>query len=67
MVLTVENKSIIDGMSYEQLLRGWRQAPVLDPWFLGDTGRYWWDRMAALEKENPEITSHVQKTIGWAL
>ena len=46
MDLTPENKKHIDSMDYEGLLRKWRFAPCGDPWFQGETGDYWGQRMA---------------------
>ena len=50
MQLTSENKAHIDALSYEELLRDWRFAPAGDPWFQGETGRYWNDRMRELRE-----------------
>lgn len=65
MDLTPQNKARIDGMSYEQLLGHWRFAPVGDPWFQGETGDYWKERMKEL-RARPE-TDHVgsSKSLGW--
>ena len=54
MDLTPENKTKIDAMSYEALLRRWRHAPTGDPWFQGETGRYWSDRMAELRNKGAD-------------
>jgi hypothetical protein len=64
MSLTTENKAFIDGLSYEELLRKWRQASLGDEWFLGETGDYWANRMKQLRAEG---TDHVgaSKRIGW--
>ena len=64
MDLTPENKAYIDSLSYEQLLCGWRFAPVGDPWFQGETGEYWGRRMKELREQGE---NHVQasKNIGW--
>ena len=48
MKLTEESKAHIDGLSYQGLLRRWRFAPVGDPWFEGETGEDWIERMAEL-------------------
>ena len=63
MDLTEENKKHIDNMSYEELLRRWRFAPVGDPWFQGETGKYWGDRMAELRKTSDHVGA--SKRIGW--
>jgi len=62
--LTPENKAYIDSLSYEQLLCGWRFAPVGDLWFQGETGEYWGRRMKELREQGE---NHVQasKNIGW--
>ena len=36
-------KAWIDGASYESLLERWRNAPVGDPAFQGEAGRYYRD------------------------
>lgn len=64
MELTPQNKSHIDGLCYEDLLRRWRFAPAGDPWFQSETGDYWSARM----KEVRELgADHVgaSKRIGW--
>ena len=48
MDLTEENKAIIDGKSYRDLLAGWRYGKAGDPWFQGETGDYWGKRMKEL-------------------
>lgn len=67
MDLTPENKTRIDGMSYEALLRHWRFAPSGDPWFQGETGEYWGKRMAELRNQPGGQEGHVtaSKRIGW--
>jgi len=62
MELTKKNKQIIDDKSYEQLLREWRNSPSGDPWFNGETGKYWGNRMNEIEPENHVAIS---KKIGW--
>jgi hypothetical protein len=65
MNLTPENKKHIDGLTYNALLGHWRFAPVGDPWFQGETGKYWSERMKEL-RDRPE-TDHVgtSKALGW--
>ena len=67
MDLTLENKKHIDSMSYEGLLSHWRNAPSGDPWFQGETGKYWGDRMAELRNKPGGNEEHVRssKSIGW--
>ena len=66
MILTPENKAHIDALSYQGLLSHWRIAPVGDPWFQGETGKYWSQRMAEKRKEL-DAAEHVatSKAIGW--
>jgi len=65
MDLTEENKAHIDSMSYEDLLRRWRNAPAGDPWFQGETGKYWGERMKELRSADPEDHVAASKRIGW--
>jgi len=62
--LTLENKRIIDSKSYKQLLSKWRFAPTGDPWFCGETGDYWSERMNELRDQGVD---HVRasKELGW--
>ena len=53
MDLTDKNKTHIDEMSYEGLLSHWRFAPSGDPWFQGETGKYWGKRMGELKSKDP--------------
>jgi len=54
MDLTPENKKIIDGKNYRSLLNGWRYMAVGDPWFQGETGVYWANRMKDLRALEPD-------------
>lgn len=63
MNLTPENKSTIDKMSYDELLRKWRFAPVGDPWFTGETGQYWKERMNDLRATTDHAAA--SKRVGW--
>jgi len=65
MDLTPENKAHIDGMSYEGLLSHWRFAPGGDPWFQGETGTYWGNRMKELRHKDNAQHVNASKTIGW--
>lgn len=67
MELTAENKKHIDALSYEGLLSHWRNAPTGDPWFQGDTGTYWNERMKELRTQPGGNARHVSasKVIGW--
>jgi len=64
MNLTLENKQLIDNLSYESLLQQWRFAPAGDLMFQGETGTYWGKRMADLRNEG---INHVgaSKRVGW--
>ena len=59
MDLTPENKNKIDNISYESLLSRWRFAAVGDPWFQGETGKYWGERMAELRNQPGGNDHHV--------
>lgn len=67
MKLTAENQQHIDSLTYEQLLRQWRNAPVGDPWFQGETGEYWGKRMSEKRSAPGGNEAHVaaSKSIGW--
>jgi len=67
MDLTSENKEHIDNMSYESLLSQWRNSPDGNPWFQGETGRYWGERMNELRPKSGGDSEHVRasKSIGW--
>ena len=67
MELTPENKAHIDAMSYESLLSQWRNTPSGSPWFQGETGDYWGERMKELRSQPDGQDRHVaaSKSIGW--
>lgn len=67
MKLTDANKKHIDSLSYFELLKKWRNAPIGDPWFQDDTGDYWAQRMAVLRSQAGGAEAHVaaSKAIGW--
>lgn len=67
MKLTDEAKAHIDALSYEELLLHWRFAPSGDPWFQGETGIYWSNRMHELRKQPGGEEKHTaaSKIIGW--
>ena len=67
MQLTPENKARIDSLSYEQLLGKWRFAPAGEPWFQGETGQYWSERMMQMRQDPGGQDRHVSasKSIGW--
>ena len=64
MNLTPENKASIDARSYEGLLSHWRFAAAGDPWFQGETGKYWSERMAELRNAGANHAG-ASKIIGW--
>lgn len=64
MELTKRNKDHIDKLSYTSLLDRWRFSPAGDPWFQGETGDYWKQRMQELRKAGVDHVG-VSKTIGW--
>ena len=45
-MINKDQKKWIDSASYEDLLRRWRNAPVGDTIFQGETGKYYSDVMA---------------------
>ena len=65
MDLTPENKGHIDKLNYRQLLRQWRFSSAGDPWFQGETGQYWSERMATLRRDNPGQAVADSKDVGW--
>ena len=67
MDLTAENKKTIGDMDYEGLLSRWRYAPSGDPWFQGETGKYWGERMKELRSLPGGDLEHTRasKAIGW--
>ena len=65
MELTEEMKKQIDTMDYEQLLRKWRFAPVGDPMFQGEVGKYSAIRLAELRAKEPDGGAAASKRIGW--
>jgi len=67
MKLTLENKATIDAKDYEALLSHWRFATAGDPWFEGETGKYWSERMAQLRNAPEGQDKHISasKSIGW--
>lgn len=60
--LTVESKARIAAMGREELCRKWRSAPLGDPFWQGEAGKYAQDRLfRVLGGFTPEIS----KKIGW--
>lgn len=67
MNLTPELKSQIDSMTYRQLLERWRNGPLGDEMFQGESGNYWAKRMADLRSQPGGDAQHTaaSKSIGW--
>ena len=67
MDMNDRNKNHIDALSYEQLLSRWRFAACGDPWFQGETGDYWRQRMIDLRAQPGGCERHVaaSKNLGW--
>lgn len=65
MKLTEENKAKIDAKTYEELLSHWRHARAGDPWFEGETGKYWSKRMADMRAADPDGHISASKRVGW--
>ena len=65
MDLTPENKAYIDSLGLEDLLREWRNAPVGNTWFQGETGDYWGKVMGEKRDADPGGWVGASKRIGW--
>lgn len=64
MELTEENKKHIDSLDIQELLSHWRSAPAGDPWFQGETGKYWGTRMAEVRAKDNGAYVAASKSIG---
>jgi len=64
MDLTPENKAYIDDLSYDELLRRWRFTLSGDPWFQGESGDYWSERMSELRAVGADHVG-ASKRVGW--
>lgn len=63
---TTEMKKWIDEATYEQLLSKWRSAPMGSPWFQGEVGDYYSQKMQERKKQvGDEAHSAASKRIGW--
>ena len=64
--MTKEQREIIDGMKYIEMLRKWRHAPIGDILFQGETGLYY-DK--SMKEKGNELTAGekvaISKHIGW--
>lgn len=66
MKLTKEIKQRIDNMSYKELLKKWRFAPVGTPLFEGESGEYF--EKVFSEKRKKLLSgeySAISKEVGW--
>ena len=63
--MTPEQKEWIDESSYESLLERWRNAPVGDEMFIGETGKYYKEVMARKRDSDPDDAVRASKAIGW--
>ena len=63
--MTTKEKAWIDLASYEQLLSRWRFAPAGDPYFSGETGKYFSKMMQQRKEENPAGAVEASKRIEW--
>jgi hypothetical protein len=64
MDLTQERKAEINSKTIRQLLSQWRFAPVGDPWFQGETGAYWENRMCELRDKDNDAYVSASKSLG---
>lgn len=62
--MTTEQKKWIDEASLFQLLERWRNAPVGDEMFQGDTGAYYSDAMCKKRSEDNGKWVAASKAIG---
>ena len=65
MDLTEERRKYIDELPHAELLSRWRFAPAGDPWFQGETGVYWRERLSRSRDEDPARHVAVSKSLGW--
>lgn len=65
MDLTPENKAVIDSYDIADLLRQIRFSSAGNPWFQGETGKYWMKRYAELRDADPIAHTAASKHIGW--
>ena len=65
MNLTPDKKVHINGLSVEALLRHVRYAPAGDPWFQGETGNYWFQRLREMRVQDEAAYVRASKQTGW--
>ena len=63
--LTPEIKAMIDGWSYQSLLRRWRFTPIGDPLFQGESGIYFSNVIKKRRVADPKAAVKASKKIGW--
>jgi hypothetical protein len=64
--MTAEQREWIDNASYEELLRRWRHAPIGDPMFQGEAGKYYSEVMARRKAEGGQAAAvAASKRVGW--
>lgn len=66
MTLTPANQAYIDGLDVYTLLARVRNAPLGDPWFEGETGTYWMQRLAQVRAQDDAAYVEASKEIGWS-
>jgi hypothetical protein len=62
---TTERKKWIDTASYAQLLSKWRFEPIGSPWFAGEVGKYFADKISAKRNAGPDEAIRASKSLGW--
>ncbi len=64
--MELKTKQMIDSMPYGQMLARWRNAPVGDPMFQGETGKYFAVEMKRKREEVGDAAhTAASKAIGW--
>lgn len=62
MKLTKKNKKYIDDLPYEKLFKHWMFSMFGDPWFEGETKKYWYKRMRELKEDKKNFPKIKQTT-----
>lgn len=60
--MTNDMKDRIDSLTREEMARKWRFAPIGDPMFQGDAGKYFGKRFDELGGFSPEISKKIGLT-----
>lgn len=64
--MTDEEKKSIDGLTYEEMLRLWRFAPVGNKIFKGEHGAYFKEKMLEKKSRIPiGLAVLISKKVGW--